>query len=693
MGQTTKPTPEQIKRAMEIAKKIKAQGGLKGKDAEELAEEAKKIMKPLGKTVLSIPKKISKPFPKIVLTAIQRKALKGEDLKKYIISLNALILNSMDSSTKKLVQEILADADLDNKSLFELGMYSYLNGALQEGSILVGTSLTRDISNDFNANSYAGILINANWSAQAMPICRGLLSSYPENDLVLNNIGQAFIGIGEQDSAMVYLRKCLKQNPSHPQANNTAALISKEKGQKEKAVEYAKKAVENGLIDGSMDIIEEFDKSGTAYDFFAKPKDLPDYFNIFKIKKPMHQKRVEDEQLVKAERAAFKSEIDRMRGELSEIIRKEQELGTKQLNERIQDLQKRLFAGEKLDVNLGNPWFKKAGRIFSNKYIQVDVLKAMMREEEQYTAKIAELENEYDRNESKIYKDFAEKKAQYVCNGEGTSSGCINLERLAAEECKAIKELRNRFLVNCATVAESYDDKQIHWAAERFFFQSKWGYLLGPNEHLANVNYYKYADEYLKNISKIMTNYKPKAPACENLEAELKKFTFAEITAPKCPINETINLGLIALKSNCKETSITLSGKKNSSLEKYKIQFKQNHQKAQNSLAIIYVVRKDEVKLSEPIKKFMKADVGVKVELTVQGFLSWSKDNVWDAGAKGMATTSIWAFDTLSGHGGNMEATAEIGYSYQAGLNGDAKLLNGFLAPTAASLPEFNYKP
>ncbi len=170
-AQGAKPTPEQIKQALEAAKKLKARG-LKGDDPEAMAEEAKKILKPMMKTVMSIPRQTTaiKTVQKIVLTPIQRKKLKGEELKKYIQRLNTDLFTKMSSNSRKLVQDILSDTKV-SLNLFDLGMSAYLNGALQEGAFLAGTALIGDIGDDLNINSYTAMLINANAPAEAMPIC------------------------------------------------------------------------------------------------------------------------------------------------------------------------------------------------------------------------------------------------------------------------------------------------------------------------------------------------------------------------------------------------------------------------------------------------------------------------------------------------------------------------------------------
>ena len=51
--------------------------------------------------------------------------------------------------------------------------------------------------------------------------------------MVLNNVGQAFAGVGKLDSAMTYFGRCIKKSPYHPEANNTAGHQPKPKPQQQ----------------------------------------------------------------------------------------------------------------------------------------------------------------------------------------------------------------------------------------------------------------------------------------------------------------------------------------------------------------------------------------------------------------------------------------------------------------------------
>ena len=683
------PSKEQLKRALEMAEKLRKQSE-NGDDREKITEEARKILKPFQKTVLSIPKKKEETFPKVILTPVQKRTIRDSALPNYVKQLSTQIYQTMSAASKEFVDEIIGNKSLDEEGLLALATQGYAVGALKEGTFLACIAVTRDPLNDLNVINLSAMLINGGAPAQAMPICRGLVSGKPSNPIMINNLAQAFIGIGEKDSAMVYLRKCIAKSPAHPQANHTAAQISKANGNKAQALQYAKKSVEGGMNLGAMEIIDELDESGYAYNFFAKDKNMPDYFDLYELKKPRHQKTIAEEQIVISERLAFKEEIMRLREQVSQLAAEENKKGKEQLERHIANFQKRLIAGEKIKINMENPYFEMGAKVVTNRYIQHDVRMAIYNEEKRYHAEIAHLETEYNRNKENIIKDYTARKAKYEC-GEGNSSGCSNIERLTLEECKAIDLLSNRFLVACATAGEAYDTKQLYWARERFHFNSKWEYLAAPNEHLGNAAYYKAADEYLYNVSRIIETYRPKSPYCEKLKAELAKMSFLEFITPKCPINVTAEFGILGFKSNCKESSLTVKGKEGTWTQFLKGQVRYNHALEQYTIAGIVVLTDGKMELPKSVQNTIRLKAGVKAEVTGQVYYTFANGGrAGDLGVKATIAGSAYASDTITGIGESIEASVEGGYAINAGWSASSKGLNEIFGKTEV-LPE--YKP
>jgi len=59
----------------------------------------------------------------------------------------------------------------------------------------------------------------------AVPILLNLLEQKPNSSILLNNMGQAFLGMGELTKATQYLQRCLKIDDLHPEANHSMAMI------------------------------------------------------------------------------------------------------------------------------------------------------------------------------------------------------------------------------------------------------------------------------------------------------------------------------------------------------------------------------------------------------------------------------------------------------------------------------------
>jgi tetratricopeptide (TPR) repeat protein len=86
--------------------------------------------------------------------------------------------------------------------------------------------------NTDHLNNYAAFLVMGGAEPQAVPILQKLRSKYPENTTVLNNLAQAWYGLGDVDEANRQIEAVLRRFPAHSQANYTKAEILEAKGDK-----------------------------------------------------------------------------------------------------------------------------------------------------------------------------------------------------------------------------------------------------------------------------------------------------------------------------------------------------------------------------------------------------------------------------------------------------------------------------
>ncbi|MGN6416905.1 MAG: tetratricopeptide repeat protein [Pseudobacter sp.] len=658
----TKITPEEARAMAEELQKKAMSGKMSPAEIEAFKKRMGVNQAPAKSPAQT---KVNQGMQKVSLAGLPAQ-VSGAPLKTFVNGMMKKIEPKLSKAQRDVADEILTKMDTNSRYISQYAVYFYQQGDDLLAAYISGSAVALDPDNDLNTNNFATILIESGAPAHAIPVMRGLVQRYPKTNMFLNNIGQAFAGCGMKDSAMYYFIKCMLDEPKHPAANKTAAKISQSNGKKQDAIKYAKNAAEAGLDEEVMDLLDELDPDGDHYSGFVKKTGLPDYFNMYKIRKPRHQRVPEEYEIVMAERAAFREEMGRYKGEISKIYNEEQKLGQKQLDKDLKEFQNYVFTtGRTPGAMPITPLVKKAMKIYVNRYIQVDLPKKIKKLKDEFDTTIAVETRAYEFAIQNINREFAEKKKPYDC-GEGNGAGCQILEQLTKRECTAMNERHKVYLNALANAGDSYDQKLKQYASEIFYHKSKWGYLVGINQHLANANYYAAAIEYLTTIEK-MVSYYPTSPHCVQLMKSLEKFTFAEIMKPVCPINVNFDFGVIQTKMNCKEAVVTLDlGKAIKAMDNWKLQFKQDHVKKSTTYAVIRVIIKKEIKGPSGIGNFVRLNAGAKAEVTATAYVTVDGKG-GDYGVKAAAMGSAWVEDPLNVLESRLQS--EFGYEVSLGAN------------------------
>ncbi len=90
-------------------------------------------------------------------------------------------------------------------------------------------------------NHLAALFNMCNLETKSVPILKHWLEKLPQSSLLLNNMGQAWLGLGDIPVAEGYLEKCLAIDSLNPEANRSMALICAKTNKPEEAEEYTKK--------------------------------------------------------------------------------------------------------------------------------------------------------------------------------------------------------------------------------------------------------------------------------------------------------------------------------------------------------------------------------------------------------------------------------------------------------------------
>lgn len=243
------PTQKEMEDAMKEAMK-------------ELSPEDKKMMEQMGikmPSVKDIPKVSDKELadawedenrivPKKDETRIAAISKKVNDANMggYLSAIQKKMGELLPADTKSTGEKVYNYIHSNSKNSSEAGNMASALWIANKPELAVyamGKICTGDPSNTDNLSNYASMLSMLGAPHLAIPILNILNIKFPMNSTLLNNLGQAWFGLGEISKAEKYLDSAIRLYAYHPQANLTKAAIEESKGNNSKAIETLKKSL------------------------------------------------------------------------------------------------------------------------------------------------------------------------------------------------------------------------------------------------------------------------------------------------------------------------------------------------------------------------------------------------------------------------------------------------------------------
>lgn len=93
-------------------------------------------------------------------------------------------------------------------------------------------------------NNLAALYNMSGLEHKAVPVLMNQLQIEPNNSMLLNNMGQTYLGLGDIVNAENYLTQCLVQDPLNPEANRSMGMIKTFQKQYDAAKKYFEKELE-----------------------------------------------------------------------------------------------------------------------------------------------------------------------------------------------------------------------------------------------------------------------------------------------------------------------------------------------------------------------------------------------------------------------------------------------------------------
>jgi Flp pilus assembly protein TadD len=217
------------------------------------------------------------------INSISKKSLVQADISGFATNLYNKLMAKGDAVEVALAKKVIA-LNPNANAVGSAAVLCMMQGHPQAAMALSMKAVQTDPSNVNWQNNMASLLTQYGYAEQAIPVLQKLKNQFPGNSTVLNNLGQAWLALGDLDSAETNIKRAGRLNPYHPEAKETEGIIEETTGNPEKAADDYVKAIENAISPFTENLIknnkgkngdnkidfEKLKRSITIYEYFPK---------------------------------------------------------------------------------------------------------------------------------------------------------------------------------------------------------------------------------------------------------------------------------------------------------------------------------------------------------------------------------------------------------------------------------------
>ena len=496
-------------------------------------------------------------------------SLSDAEMAAYIDKVNILVTKKMKPDYVTRADEIYNSISQNSTSPYAVSQYAI--GVLIEGQPMLALYLlgksSRKLPDADNLNNYAAVLTNFGAEQLAIPILNNLNTHYPQNSTILNNIGQAWFGLGDIEKADENIDKAIRIYAYHPQANFTKCLIEESKGHIPQAVEAATKSIKYGYSPKKASKLEKLGYKLKSEDVDWEPSLPHDDLGLAKFKWPAYPQNVEESKLLELAWEDFKekcnskiSELQVQQESLEKQMLAQQELRASQTLQASQSgMQVPVFPEmtDKAIVKLG-PTVQ--GFDAESNYIFADKLQSVIVAQ----GKLDELENIERTDMEALNKKY---KDQF---GEGKPNPY-------KEACKDENEIRNKFLGEANTLMQHTERVYLNAVSsqtDKLLYYRK--YTQWPDEYAWTTVVAQIS--WLTMISRQVVSFRNKSEYCKYAQNDEKPKmdSLQNFDDVACKYISTTDLGCFKITSQCSRLigefdcgGVTINARQNDETNKF----------------------------------------------------------------------------------------------------------------------------
>lgn len=287
------------------------------------------------------------------IAAVSKTPVSAGNAASYISGVNNKLFALLWASSKSLGDKMYSQLKASGKNSDAIGNVAtglWMLGRIQTALYIMGKICAEDPANTDNLANYASMLSMCGLQESAIPLLSFLNTKFPGNSTLLNNLGQAWFGLGDMDKATKYLDSTIRICAYHPQANMTKSFIEEEKGHTPEAVTLVKQAIKFSYSIGKEERLRKLGYKLTTDDVDLPPSPKPDPLNLGGFVTPAFPKSVDDCIALKPVWEDFRQSLEaaeqRIDKQLKDAMKTAADMQQKRINDSKSMVQASMAAGK-----------------------------------------------------------------------------------------------------------------------------------------------------------------------------------------------------------------------------------------------------------------------------------------------------------------------------------------------------------
>jgi Flp pilus assembly protein TadD len=472
----------------------------------------------------------------------------------YITSIQSKTTDLLKPEIKSLCDKIYSYIRLNSRNSAEAGSIAaalWIAGKPELSLYVMGKVCIDDPANTDNISNYASILTMSGGQHLAIPLLNNLNATYPNNSTILNNLGQAWFGLGEIGKAEKYLDSTIRIYAYHPQANLTKAVIEEHRGNIEKAREAVKKSMQHSYSKEKEEKLAKLGHKVTEKDFRLPKRTKADPMNLGSFQAPGFPTSVEECIQAEKEWKDFYIQLENKYSQLANLKKQADEVAVKGHQQRMNAdmaLVKTAMAnagtnGQFISVPMYADRAGKKLKAYSDMHQakwQAFLKKAAAFAQHEGRA----IKEAYDKQMEQLRKEDDEQTGE----GKPNKDFCPKYKEASDQYLKSINPKLHEFYLEGLQLQKEILNESAYWylyiqwpdmyEASKLSFQMSW------------IGAFKHGSGYEGSVTSFpfvsITQY-----VCKKQEKETGKTKLSEFDDIACQYNDTMDLKIVSFYNNC----------------------------------------------------------------------------------------------------------------------------------------------